>query len=118
MSGNDLIERLKTLQTHLQLGDSSDCEDADLVKEAIAALEAAPVWVKCSERMPEITTKKHGMNVLAATQCICGDYEYCMDWFIDGAIYAKDGAWAFWNMDSPPTHWMPLPSPPLVDQEG
>jgi hypothetical protein len=89
---------------------------ADL-KEAISALEAMQ-WAKCSERMPEITTKKHGMKVLAATQCICGDYEYCMDWFIDGAIYAKDGAWAFWNMDSPPTHWMPLPSPPLVDQEG
>ena len=85
-------------------GESLRNEARNNLEEYIAELEAAQRWIPVSERLPE-----HGDFVLAWDNEIIEVLKYIRtfggEWFIDiadAAVY--------------PTHWMPLPQPPEVQE--
>jgi len=73
-------------------------------------LEAVPVWVKCSERMPEYVCQVGGHGI--ATVIAVTDKG-----FIAEAIY-EDGELSMMglNVTSIATHWVPLPQPPTKEK--
>jgi hypothetical protein len=84
---------------------------ADL-KEAITALEAMPVWVKCSERMPPPETS----SVLVF---------YDKDLVMEAIFFSGDATFReydsrygeYWKIEGV-SHWMPLPAPPTTQSDG
>lgn len=74
--------------------------------EEIAVLQERQKWVPVTERLPEV-----GKRVIVKDDIFCGEAYLS----ISGDWYRYNGtSWAD-IMDSPVTHWMPLPDWPEVE---
>lgn len=78
----------------------------DIYSEAVkfCAIEAAPLWVKCSDRMPP-----EGIDVLCAAE-----FDWAGDWRRKVG-YWHNSKWVVYGASWTPTHWMdlpPIPQPP------
>jgi len=102
---DDLITRLANVE-------NADPHLADLMDEAIAALESTP-WVRVKDLLP-----KMGVDCLVVLD---GDVEldiFCRvdDWYADPEV-----GWRWYGMtpeeSARVTHWMPLPEPPDAETE-
>ena len=69
--------------------------------EPVSNRDELPVWVACSERMPEWSD-----DVLCATE-----FDGPGDWR-KKVGYWHDGKWVIYGGSWTPTHWMPLPAAP------
>lgn len=100
---SDLIERLKVLHGDLQKGFVNYDDDADLVSEAITALEAMPVWVRCSERMPEEDGAYMSFDGEDVGECL----------YTKAKGFRWQTGWA-----ASIEQWSEMPAPPKVEQEA
>lgn len=64
-----------------------------------------------SEWRPIETAPKDGTHILAAWQCLN------KTWDMDVVLHS-DGVWCTYYLDAThePSHWMPLPDPPQLDE--
>lgn len=72
------------------------------IRAAISALESIPVWVKCSERLPEVDGS---MLIYDGEEVGEGRYSS-----------ARGFRWGVGNLAAKAIAYMPLPAPPKVEE--
>ena len=92
--------------------DYIDCVEVSLLQDAVKLLKQSNQWISVKDRLP-----KKGQYVLCVFET---------GYMVVACIYEKDEDVVFWraqtddgwecDMDSEPTHWMPLPEPPKEEK--
>jgi len=94
-------------------------DDADVLKEAIKALEQEPRWIPVSEKLPN----KNGKYLTTIDRCMGGKCVELLDFALDlfkidkfdfndkkgvSGWYVYDAEWGYYEVDNV-VAWMPLP---------
>lgn len=107
MTNKDAIQYLQFLRQSVEDGSPFDIA----IDTAITALDAHPVWIPCSERMPQngsaiiVYCADHDKNTGIVENCIIPkDFEYLRKVLRENGVFSNS------------LYWMPLPEPPEVKQ--
>lgn len=117
MTYEEKIKRLRTARNTLHrledrgiLENNLSTEQITAIRIAEYALDELPLWIPCSERLPEDNT-----TVLYVWRSENGNASVFHGWH--GSIRGLGSAWhqsgvGMQRPDDEVTHWMPLPEPP------
>lgn len=100
--------RAKRAIDALRKPDASLAAVANTVRQSIAEV----IEELLLEWQPIETAPRDGTKIIVFRPIFDGTYipRVGVDWF---GLYGGEGTWGRSRKDTPPTHWMPFPAPPL-----